>query len=90
MSFTADWHFTVDQAETLAEALRDANVDTAHHVVESDHGHDAFLVEPENVGPPLRDFLAEGVSGTAITDTSEDEPEESRDFAPVHNSLFSD
>ncbi len=89
MSFTADWHFTVDQAEDLAESLRAADVGTAHHVVESDHGHDAFLVEPGNVGPPLADFLDEGVDGTAISDTVDDEIEESREFAPVHNSLFS-
>jgi homoserine O-acetyltransferase len=90
MSFTADWHFTVDQAEELAESLREAGVETAHHVVESDHGHDAFLVEPENVGPPLADFLSEGVDGASITDTEGEEIEEGRDFAPVHNSLFSD
>jgi homoserine O-acetyltransferase len=88
MSFTADWHFTVGQAESLAESMRAADVDVAHHVVESDHGHDAFLVEPENVGPPLADFLADGVQGSAVTDT-EDDPPEDTDFAPVHTSLFS-
>ncbi|MHB9286993.1 homoserine O-acetyltransferase MetX [Halobacteriales archaeon Cl-PHB] len=89
MSFTADWHFTTNQAESLAEAMRAADVDVAHHVVESDHGHDAFLVEPENVGPPLADFLAEGTGGGAVTDTGGDTDEESA-FAPVHTSLFSD
>jgi homoserine O-acetyltransferase len=86
MSFTGDWHFTVDQSETLAAAFRDADVPVAHHVVDSDHGHDAFLVEPEKVGPPLRDFLADGVEGRSVTDTATD-PDP--DFAPVHNSLFS-
>jgi len=89
MSFTADWHFTVDQAEELAGSLRDADVGTAHHVVESDHGHDAFLVEPGNVGPPLSDFLEDGIDGAAVSDTDDDGVEESREFAPVHNSLFS-
>jgi homoserine O-acetyltransferase len=89
MSFTADWHFTTEQAEDLAGSLREAGVGVAHHVVDSDHGHDAFLVEPENVGPPLRDFLADGVRGSAVSDT--DEPDDDgRDFAPVHTSLFSD
>ncbi|MFC6864021.1 homoserine O-acetyltransferase [Halomicroarcula sp. GCM10025817] len=88
MSFTADWHFTTEQAESVAEALRAAESDVAHHVVDSDHGHDAFLVEPDNVGPPLSDFLADGVSGKAVTDSVVDDSEES-DFAPVHNSLFS-
>jgi homoserine O-acetyltransferase len=88
MSFTEDWHFTGAQAEALADSMREASVDVAHHVVESDHGHDAFLVEPDNVGPPLSDFLEEGLSGKAITDTGEEfEPED--EFAPVHTSLFS-
>ncbi len=56
VSFTGDWHFTVEQSEALADACRTAGVDVAHHVVESDHGHDAFLVEPEGrpaaFGPP--------------------------------------
>jgi len=90
MSFTADWHFTVGQAETLAESMREADVTVAHHVVDSDHGHDAFLVEPENVGPPLASFLADGVDGTAVTDTGGDVEEADSEFAPVHTSLFSD
>jgi homoserine O-acetyltransferase len=88
MSFTGDWHFTTGQAEDLADAFRTADADVAHHVVDSDHGHDAFLVEPEKVGPPVRDFLAAGVAGRSVTDTAETD-DDSGDFAPVHNSLFS-
>ncbi|AQL42671.1 homoserine O-acetyltransferase [Halorientalis sp. IM1011] len=88
LSFTGDWHFTTEQSEQVAEAFRDLGTPVAHHVVESDHGHDAFLVEPEKVGPPLADFLDEGVTGKAITDTAESDDEESQ-FAPVHTSLFS-
>ena len=90
MSFTADWHFTTAQAESLAESMREADVTVAHHVVESDHGHDAFLVEPENVGPPLAGFLADGVDSTAVTDTGGDREDVGNEFAPVHTSLFSD
>src|SRR6056297_1081155 len=88
MSFTGDWHFTTEQAESLADGFRDADVAVAHHVIESDHGHDAFLVEPDNVGPPLADFLSAGVDGKAVTDSVVEDSQES-DFAPVHNSLFS-
>jgi homoserine O-acetyltransferase len=90
MSFTGDWHFTVGQSESLAEACRASDVPVAHHVVESDHGHDAFLVEPEKVGPPLRDFLADGLAGRAVHDTADEEDvgANGEDFAPVHNSLF--
>jgi len=87
LSFTGDWHFTVEQSEELADAFREGAADVAHHVVESDHGHDAFLVEPESVGPPLADFLADGVDGRSVTDTRDDEDRD--DYAPVHNSLFS-
>jgi len=86
ISFTADWHFTVEQAESLAEACRTAGVDVAHHVVDSDHGHDAFLVEPEKVGPPLAGLLREGLSARPITDTANAGDDDG--FAPVHSSLF--
>lgn len=87
VSFTGDWHFTVKQSEATAEALRATSTTVAHHVIDSDHGHDAFLVEPGKVGPPLSDFLADGVRGTAITDTAPDD--DGQAFAPVHTSLFS-
>ena len=89
ISFTEDWHFTPKQAETLAEAMRESDVTVAHHIIESDHGHDAFLVEPDHVGPPLSDFLEKGVRGKAVTDT-EEEFDDGDEFAPVHTSLFSD
>ena len=87
VSFTGDWHFTVEQSEALAEAFRATEADVAHHVVDSEHGHDAFLVEPDRVGPPVADFLESGVAGKAVSDTVESD--EGDEFAPVHNSLFS-
>ena len=59
VSFTGDWHFTVEQSESLAQAFEKAGADVRHRVVESDYGHDAFIVEPEKIGPPLRSFLRE-------------------------------
>ncbi|CAI48232.1 homoserine O-acetyltransferase [Natronomonas pharaonis DSM 2160] len=89
ISFTGDWHFTVEQSEAVADAFRESGTDTAHHVVDSDHGHDAFLVEPDRVGPPLDDFLVDGVAGKAVSDTTPDD-DDGDEFAPVHTSLFSD
>jgi len=69
MSFTADWHFTVESVVVACGRLpRSGCPRRPHHVIDSDHGHDAFLVEPEHVGPPLRDFLVEGVGGRAVSD----------------------
>jgi len=89
LSFTGDWHFTTDQAAALAEAVRTAGVDVAHHVIDSEHGHDAFLVEPENFGPPIADFLADGLAGRAVTDARAGTDGDT-EFAPVHASLFGD
>ena len=88
ISFTGDWHFTVEQSEALAEAFRATEAETAHHVIDSDHGHDAFLVEPDRVGPPVADFLESGVRGKAVSDTVE--TDDGDEFAPVHTSLFSE
>ncbi|WP_372479770.1 homoserine O-acetyltransferase [Halomicrobium sp. HM KBTZ05] len=90
MSFTGDWHFTTEQSEELADAFRETDTATAHHVVDSDYGHDAFLVEPDRVGPPVADFLADGVGGSAVSDTTDDDDgDDGPDHAPVHTSLFS-
>ncbi|MFP9190692.1 homoserine O-acetyltransferase family protein [Natronosalvus vescus] len=89
LSFTGDWHFTVEQAEALAAACRETGVPVSHHVIESDHGHDAFLVEPETVGPPLAGLLEDGLQARSITDTVHSAVPENETFAPVHTSLFS-
>ncbi|QKY19418.1 homoserine O-acetyltransferase [Halolamina sp. CBA1230] len=69
LSFTGDWHFPAEAGGTLADAFAATDTPVTHHVVDSDHGHDAFLVEPERVGPPIRDFLAAGVDGDAVEHT---------------------
>jgi homoserine O-acetyltransferase len=69
LSFTGDWHFPAEAGGALADAFEAAGSPIAHHVVDSDHGHDAFLVEPENVGPPIRDFLGIGLDSGAVEHT---------------------
>jgi homoserine O-acetyltransferase len=87
LSFTGDWHFTVEDAEDLAASAREAGVRVVHHTVDSDHGHDAFLVEPDAVGPPLSALLEDGLSGSV---RGEADPVRTGDTAraPVHTSLF--
>ncbi|ERH03419.1 MAG: hypothetical protein J07HR59_00532, partial [Halorubrum sp. J07HR59] len=88
--FSADWHFTPEQAHALSDAAREVDIPVAHQLVDSAHGHDAFLVEPEKVGPPLRDFFADGLGGKAVSDTTRNAVEEATEAAqaPVHSSLF--
>jgi homoserine O-acetyltransferase len=91
LSYTGDWHFTVSQGERVARAFRASGTAVAHHVVDSEYGHDAFLAHPETLDAPLRDFLSDGVKGGAVRDDGADHAVEESDrprFAPVHASLF--
>jgi homoserine O-acetyltransferase len=58
MSFTSDWLYPTAETELIAAALRRAGRRVEHLVIESDLGHDAFLLEEDKVGPPLAAFLA--------------------------------
>jgi homoserine O-acetyltransferase len=75
VSFTGDWHFTVDAARELADALQAAGAEVTHRVVDSTYGHDAFLAEPDRVGPAVARGLREAET-------------EAAGRAPVHASLF--
>jgi len=75
LSFTGDWHFPVSRSRSLEEAFRSAGADVTHEVIDSDYGHDAFLVEPYRVGPHIAGCL--GDSNLSA------EP-----GAPVHAGLF--
>lgn len=61
VSLTGDWHFTVEAAGRLARAFHDAGAVVDHQVLETDYGHDAFLTDPDLVGPPLSAFLDGGL-----------------------------
>lgn len=56
-SFTSDWLYTPGQAEEVVTELRRLDKDVAYHLIDSDYGHDSFLVEPEKFIPDLEKFL---------------------------------
>lgn len=49
----SDVCFYPDEQETMAKALKDADVHTMRLTVHSDKGHDSFLLEPELFAPHL-------------------------------------
>ncbi len=59
LSYTGDWHFTVDQGEALASAFDEAGAGVTFEAVSNEYGHDAFLVEPATVSEPLSALLGE-------------------------------
>lgn len=58
LSFKTDWLFPSSQSRQLVEALLANEKDVSYCDLDSPHGHDAFLLEPETVGGLLRAFLA--------------------------------
>jgi homoserine O-acetyltransferase len=58
LSFTSDWLYPTPQAYEIATALSVRGMVVERHEVHSGYGHDAFLLEAEEQGPLVRDFLA--------------------------------
>ncbi|HUA82973.1 MAG TPA: homoserine O-acetyltransferase [Bryobacteraceae bacterium] len=58
ISFTSDWLYPSYQSLEIVSALRSRNCDVAYCNLESQYGHDAFLVEAEEQTDLIRGFLA--------------------------------
>jgi len=54
----SDRLFPVEQSERIASGIPGAGL---VHVISSEHGHDGFLIEHEQLGPVVADFLASRV-----------------------------
>lgn len=49
ISFTSDWLYSSNQAKAIVEAMRVNNKDVSYMEIESNYGHDAFLLGNKNV-----------------------------------------
>ncbi len=58
LSFSSDWLYPPRQLERVAAAAAAAGRAVTYHEVQSDHGHDGFLVEAGTEDPLIREFLA--------------------------------
>ncbi|MBI2704910.1 MAG: homoserine O-acetyltransferase [Actinobacteria bacterium] len=58
MSITTDALYYPYQQELIRDELRSRGLPVEHTVIDSPHGHDAFLLETEQIGGPLTKFLA--------------------------------
>lgn len=57
VSFTSDWLFPPYQSEEITKALMSVDKEVSYCCIESDYGHDAFLLENENLARLVRGFL---------------------------------
>ncbi len=58
ISFTSDWLYPSYQSQEIVRALRSRNRDVAYVELESNYGHDAFLVDVAEQSELIRGFLA--------------------------------
>jgi homoserine O-acetyltransferase len=57
LSYTSDWLYPSWQSKELVRALLRNGLDVTYVDIDSDYGHDAFLLEVERLGELARDFL---------------------------------
>ncbi len=57
VSFTSDWHFPTSESITLVRALNAASVNVSFVEIESDKGHDAFLLDEPEMNTTIDGFL---------------------------------
>lgn len=58
VSFTSDWLFPTSESQMLVRALNGAGANVSFVEIESDKGHDAFLLDEPEMFDALRGFLS--------------------------------
>ena len=57
VSFNTDWLFPPSEVRKVARALEAVGSDTTYIEMQTDNGHDTFLIDFAMITPPVRDFL---------------------------------
>lgn len=60
ISFSSDWLFTSAMSKEIVSALRRNNKDVSYAEIQSDYGHDAFLLEIDTLSRLVENFLEYG------------------------------
>ena len=68
ISFSSDWLFPPSMSKELVSALRRNNADVSYAEIQSDYGHDAFLVEAPTISRLITNFLDYANSSQARDD----------------------
>jgi len=62
VAFKSDWLYTTAQAREIVKACKQSGVEASYCELDASYGHDSFLVETEQLGRLVGDFLR-GVNG---------------------------
>ncbi|MBS1087244.1 homoserine O-acetyltransferase MetX [Gluconobacter sphaericus] len=66
VSFSSDWLFPTSQSRLLVRALNRAGANVSFVEIESDRGHDAFLLEEPDFDRTIRGFIAGAAEHAAL------------------------
>jgi homoserine O-acetyltransferase len=58
VSFSSDWRFSPDRSQEITDALIAAGKNVSYIAIDSDHGHDAFLLPNERYQKALGGYLS--------------------------------
>jgi homoserine O-acetyltransferase len=61
VGISSDWLFPAADVRKLADTLTNNGVDCRYVEMQSDHGHDAFLAEPQQLSPLMSDIFRDEV-----------------------------
>ena len=64
VSFSSDWLFPPYQSREVATALRQNNLEVIYTEISTDYGHDAFLLEADELTKLVSGFLTHGKDGS--------------------------
>jgi homoserine O-acetyltransferase len=62
ISFSSDWLFPSYQSKEIVSALRKVNGQVIYTEIQTDYGHDAFLLESEQLARLISNFLGHGAN----------------------------
>jgi homoserine O-acetyltransferase len=58
VSFSSDWRFSPARSREITDALIAAGKDVSYIAIDSDHGHDAFLLPNQRYQQALGGYLS--------------------------------
>jgi homoserine O-acetyltransferase len=63
LSFTSDWRFPPSRSEDIVKTLINYNKNVSYACINSDGGHDAFLMKNDNYFEVMRNFIENNING---------------------------
>ena len=59
VGISSDWLFPAEEIKALAERMREAGVEVGYAELQSSHGHDGFLAEPQALAQIVRQIFSD-------------------------------